>query len=112
MAVFDHYLKRLSQRGWGLFSFESVDPITGSAEIKLEYSSFVLAQPDKPGKLCYMFAGWFAGAMDWVTQEKGHSAHTNCGEVSCAETYCTESQCGASGNSHCIFSVTPLTKKA
>ena len=111
MAVFDHYLKRLSQRGWGLFSFESVDPITGSAEIKLEYSSFVLAQPDKPGKLCYMFAGWFAGAMDWVTQEKGHSAHTNCGEVSCAETYCTESQCGASGNSYCIFSVTPLAKK-
>lgn len=66
MAVFEHYLKRLSQRGWGLFSILEADPANARAKIELCHSSFVLAQPGKEGKLCYMFAGWFAGAMDWV----------------------------------------------
>lgn len=101
MAVYEHYLKRLSQRGWGLFSFETVDPATGDAEIRLEYSSFVLAQPEKPGKLCYMFAGWFAGAMDWATQQRGHSI----------QTHCAETQCAGDGHKHCIFTVKPLSVK-
>src|ERR1700759_597191 len=62
LAVYEHYLKRLSQRGWGLFAFESADPETGHATISLRHSSFVLQQPEASGKLCYMFAGWFSGA--------------------------------------------------
>lgn len=31
MAVFDHYLKRLSQRGWGVFSIVEADPSTSNA---------------------------------------------------------------------------------
>jgi predicted hydrocarbon binding protein len=97
MDVFAHYLRRLSQRGWGLFAFESADPATGHARITLHYSAFVLAQPDAGDRLCYMFAGWFAGAMDWVAQNTG-------------KTYTTvsrETQCAGGGHSHCVFTVEP-----
>lgn len=107
IAVFEHYLNRLSQRGWGVFSFESVNADTGNAEVKLEYSSFVLSQPEKPGKLCNMFAGWFAGAMDWCTTRKGHYAYTNCEGIDCAAQYCSQSKCGDSSESFCIFTIKP-----
>jgi predicted hydrocarbon binding protein len=97
LAVFEHYLKRLSQRGWGLFSFVSADVETGNAQIALRNSSFVLQQPGTSGKLCYMFEGWFAGAMDWVGKDTGHSY----------ATLSRETQCAAEGHDHCIFSVTP-----
>ena len=96
-AVFEHYLKRLSQRGWGLFSFVSANAETGEAEIALKHSSFVLQQPGVSGKLCYMFEGWFAGAMDWVGQDAGHNY----------QTVSRETQCAAEGHDHCIFSVSP-----
>ena len=98
MAVYEHYLQRLSQRGWGKFSFDQVDVDAAYAEIKLEYSSFVLSEVSKPGKQCYMFAGWFAGAMDWVTQKQGRKT----------PTLCCETQCGGDGHEHCIFTVKPL----
>src|SRR6516225_12281646 len=49
MAVFEHYLKRLSQRGWGLFDIVEADPSTSHARIHLRNSSFVLQQPGKQG---------------------------------------------------------------
>jgi len=97
LAVYEHYLKRLSQRGWGLFAFESVDAETGHAKITLHHSSFVLQQPDAHGKLCYMFAGWFSGAMDWVAKTTGKHYSTTS----------SETQCAAEGHSHCIFTVKP-----
>ena len=97
LAVFEHYLKRLSQRGWGRFSFLSADVATGNAEIALKNSSFVLQQPGAPGKLCYMFEGWFAGAMDWVGSDTGRTY----------STVSRETQCAAEGHDHCVFSVTP-----
>jgi hypothetical protein len=98
LAVFEHYLKRLSQRGWGQFAFLSADPATGEAEIALWHSSFVLQQPGVTGRLCYMFEGWFAGAMDWVGQSEGRDYRT----VS------RETQCAAEGHAHCTFRVTPM----
>ena len=97
MAVYEHYLKRLSQRGWGLFAFASSDAETGYAKITLHHSAFVLAQPDAKDKLCYMFAGWFSGAMDWVANNTGRAYTT----VSC------ETQCAAEGHAHCVFTVEP-----
>ncbi len=97
LAVFEHYLKRLSQRGWGLFSVAAADAAAGEADIRLDNSVFVLAEPDAAGKICYMFAGWFAGAMDWVTEAAG-SKH---------KSVCRESQCRAEGHAHCVFAVRP-----
>ena len=103
LAVYEHYLKRLSQRGWGLFSFSSADAATGHATIKLEHSVFVLAQgiagvPVRQDKLCYLFAGWFSGAMDWVGATTGAAWRTTS----------SETQCAAEGHAHCVFTVTPL----
>ena len=130
LPVFEHYLKRLSQRGWGQFKFETVDAKSGAAEIRLDNSLFVLAQaasaaqtgragagasaaadtarPRGSGNLpaagqppagtrCYMFAGWFAGAMDWVLNTSGAGVKTHSGEL----------QCGGQGHSHCLFRVRP-----
>jgi predicted hydrocarbon binding protein len=98
VAVFEHYMKRLSQRGWGLFSFTEVDAAKASASIKLLNSSFVLQQPEAHGKLCYMFAGWFAGAMDWVSDTTGNPLRSSC----------SETQCGGEGHDHCVFTVTAV----
>jgi len=96
MAVFEHYLNRLSQRGWGKFSFVEADAAAGTADIRLDHSAFVLAQAEVcAAKTCYMFAGWFAGAMDWVTENLGRPL----------QTLCCETQCGAEGHDHCIFAV-------
>jgi hypothetical protein len=97
LAVFEHYLKRLSQRGWGQFRFVEADDKTGTAKISLHNSSFVLQQPGVQGRLCYMFEGWFAGAMDWVGQDRGHAY----------KTHSHESQCQAEGHHHCTFTVSP-----
>lgn len=98
IAVFEHYLLRLSQRGWGQFSFASVDVAESRAEIRLRHSAFVLAAPQARGRLCYMFAGWFAGAMDWVAQDSGRERKTTCSEI----------QCAGEGAAHCVFRVVPL----
>lgn len=103
MAVYEHYLKRLSQRGWGLFKFASADATTGHAQIQLDHSVFVLAQgiagvPVDRSKVCYLFAGWFSGAMDWVLETSGSAVRTTS----------TETQCAAEGHAHCVFTVSPL----
>ncbi len=97
-GVVEHYLKRLSQRGWGLFHIDHVDKETGHASITLHHSLFVLAQPEAHGKLCYMFSGWFSGAMDWFSHTTGRSYVTR----SC------ETQCAAEDHTHCIFTVEPI----
>lgn len=102
-AVYEHYLERLSRRGWGLFSFLDADPVSGHARVKLEHSVFVLAQgiagvPVRREKACYLFAGWFSGAMDWVAQAAGQPLKTTSEEVQCAAEGCT----------HCVFQISPL----
>ena len=103
LAVYEHYLRRLSQRGWGLFRFIDVDEARGHARIELRHSVFVLAQgiggvPSRHDKACYLFAGWFSGAMDWLGHDSG--AHYR--------TVSEETQCAAEGHEHCVFTVSPL----
>jgi predicted hydrocarbon binding protein len=45
-----------------------------------------------------MFAGWFAGAMDWVSDQNRVATRA----VS------RETQCASEGADHCVFTVTPL----
>jgi len=105
MAVFEHYLSRLSVRGWGQFKIVASDPSKATARIELRHSSFVLAQPDAHGKLCYMFAGWFAGAMDWVIDQVTDSP--NSGEQGSLRAVSRETQCASEGFEHCVFEVSP-----
>lgn len=103
MAVLERYLERLSQAGWGRFSFIGADPAAGCADIRLDRSIFVLAQAETCAvtKTCYMFSGRLAGAMDWVGEQvKEHGGAP-------LETVCCETQCGAEGHDHCVFAVRP-----
>lgn len=102
LDVFRHYLTRLSQRGWGLFELLKVDPSSASAIVRLRHSSMVLGRPGEHGKLCYMFSGWFAGAMDWVCDTKGIALHSHSEETSCQ----------AGGHEYCTFTITALSDKS
>ena len=88
VEVFHHYMKRLSQRGWGQFSVESVDAQTGRARVQIHHSVFALER--KKAKSCYMFCGWFPGALEFVGGKK-------------LKLTSTEIQCAAEGHAHCIF---------
>jgi len=44
VAVFEHYMKRLSQRGWGLFKIQDIDLDKGTASVKLEHSAMSTAR--------------------------------------------------------------------
>lgn len=76
VAVFEHYMKRLSQRGWGLFETQKLDLQTGYAEVKLKHSAFVYVYGKVGRKVDYMFTGWFSGAIDQILAAQGSSIRT------------------------------------
>jgi len=94
VEVFHHYMKRLSQRGWGQFTVESIDPQAGHARVQVRHSVFAVER--KNAKTCYMFRGWFPGALEFVMG----------GEVTLTST---ETQCAADGRQdHCVFETSPI----
>lgn len=98
-AVFEHYMKRLSQRGWGFFSTEALDLEQGTARIRLDHSAFVYQYGKVNRKVDYMFTGWFAGAMDQIAQSLGYSVKTRAVQTqSAAEEGCD----------YGIFTVSPV----
>jgi Domain of unknown function (DUF5943)/V4R domain len=99
IAVFHHYLKRISQRGWGQFDGGGIDSHTACGQIILHHSCFALdAQLKRTvAKTCYMFSGWFPGALEWVMNRRSLNVRFSCEEV----------QCAAEGHACCIFEVRP-----
>ncbi|MFC0338229.1 hypothetical protein SAMN05421848_2404 [Kushneria avicenniae] len=96
--VFEHYMKRLSQRGWGLFITEEFDLEAGTARVRLEHSAFVYQMGKVDRKVEYMFTGWFAGAMDQILSARGSELRT----------VAVQTQSGAQqGHDHGLFVVTP-----
>ena len=92
VAVFHHYMKRLSQRGWGQFRVESVDPQAGRARVRVHHSVFATQQGEKT---CYMFRGWFPGALEFVM---GGKARLTSIEIQCAADR---------HHDHCVFETSP-----
>ena len=93
IAVFRHYLNRLSQRGWGLFTIDAIDLQGGSASIRVDHSAFAL-QLGRTGKCeCSMFAGSIAGCIDWAARDAGHAT----------TVAVIEERCLSQGHSHCVF---------
>lgn len=76
-AVFEHYMKRISQRGWGLFDVLKLDLATGEAEVRLRHSCFVYALGKVNRKVDYLFTGWFSGALDQVLAAQGSAIRTH-----------------------------------
>jgi predicted hydrocarbon binding protein len=96
--VFHHYMRRLSQRGWGRFTVESLDPPTGQARVSIANSALVLAHSGAPRRTCYMFRGWFAGALELVGTLLGQRVRLASEEI----------QCAAEGpHDRCVFETMP-----
>jgi predicted hydrocarbon binding protein len=98
LEVFHHYMQRISQRGWGRFTVVSVDGDSGAADVRLDHSVFVEhCGADTGRNLCYMYSGWFAGSLEWVSKTTGAaftlSAH--------------EARCRANGAENCLFEIRP-----
>ena len=87
-------MKRLSQRGWGQFSVESIDPTIGRARVQVRHSVF--AVESKNAKTCYMFRGWFPGALEFVMGSR-------------LKLTSSERQCAAEGAECCVFEVAPAS---
>ncbi|MFT5720935.1 MAG: hypothetical protein ACI9W6_001236 [Motiliproteus sp.] len=98
-AVFEHYMKRLSQRGWGFFITEALDLEEGTARVRLENSAFVYQYGKVNRKVDYMFTGWFAGAMDQIAESLGSEVRTKAVQTQSA----AEDGCDVG-----YFEVTPL----
>lgn len=87
--IFAHYMKRLSQRGWGIFTTEELDIAAGVAKVRLDNSAFVYQYGKVNRKVDYMFTGWFAGAMDQIAQSLGYDVKTKAVQTqSAAEDGC------------------------
>lgn len=98
IAVFRHYLKRVSQRGFGQFTIEKINPAAGTATIRLDHSVYVAEYGSDTGRrVCYTFTSAFTGGMEYVAEAAGHSRALKAQEV----------QCGAEGADCCRFEVTP-----
>ena len=99
LDVFHHYMKRLSQRGWAQFRTRHVDLEAGRATVEVRHSVFVAeAGPNAGRKVCYMFRGWFCGALKWVDEQAGRQRDLTAEEVQCA---------AEGGHDHCLFEVVP-----
>ena len=99
LDVFDHYMNRISQRGWGQFTVISFDGNDGTSDIRLEHSVFVEHCGTDTGRnLCYMYSGWFTGSLEWVGQATNRCYSLNSHEALCA----------ANGAKHCLFKVRPI----
>ena len=98
VEVFHHYMKRLSQRGWAQFSVESVDPATGRSRVIVRNSVFVTGHEGSPRKTCYMFRGWFPGALEFVAASAGRKLKLTSTEIQCV---------AEGGHEHCVFESMP-----
>ncbi len=95
IAVFRHYLQRLSQRGWGLFTIEDIDLAAPSARVRVDHSAYALQRGKTGRRECAMFAGSLAGCLEWAAADAGKP-----GQVTARET-----QCMSEGHDHCLFVV-------
>lgn len=95
VQVFEHYLERLTARGWGQFKIEEIAPQSGAATITLKNSVYVLGSaPNAQHPVCYMFEGFFVGGMKYLAEQRG---------LGFATIECREVQCEAMGFEHCTF---------
>jgi predicted hydrocarbon binding protein len=99
LGAFHHYMRRITQRGWGRFEVQAVDLDAGTASVRLRNSAFVDEERRRLGrKVCTMFAGWLEGSLDYAAAASGRPRPHQAREVYCA----------AEGrHDHCLFEVTP-----
>lgn len=99
VEVFRHYMRRITQRGWGQFEVLDVAPEAGTARVRVRNSAMVDDERRKSRrKVCYMFAAWLEGSLEYVAKTAGRPRRLLAREVYCA----AEGQ-----HDHCLFEVMP-----
>jgi predicted hydrocarbon binding protein len=96
-AAFRFYFERLSQRGWGQFSVDTLDRAANKASLTLRNSIFALEQKGRDNtSVCYMFEGFVSGAFHFLLGPVGAGRRIECREVDC---------CVDGRHEHCRFNV-------
>jgi predicted hydrocarbon binding protein len=95
LDVFRHYLKRLSQRGWGRFTITEADVPLGVARVRVDNSAFALQLGHRSRPQCSMFSGSLAGCLDWAAGNLGQPLGFKA----------RETQCMSTGQVACLFEV-------
>lgn len=95
VAVFQHYLSRLSDRGWGQFRLDDASFEHGTAAITLVNSIYVLGRKTAAElPVCYMFEGFIVGGLTYLAESRG---------LGFTSVTCREVQCEAQGHTFCRF---------
>ncbi len=82
--TFRHYLRRLSQRGFGQITIAALDAAAGTGTVIVRNSAFALGYGTEAGRrVCYMFEGSFGGGMRHVLEASGTPGEPLCEEVAC-----------------------------
>jgi hypothetical protein len=99
LDVFRHYMRRLSQRGWGQFKPLEIDLDAGRARVRVDNSALVDEERRRSGRrVCYMFAAWLEGSLEYAAVATGKALSLRAREICCA----------ADGtHDHCAFEVAP-----
>lgn len=97
LTVFQHYMRRLTQRGWGQFKAFEIDLGAGHARVRVDNSAFVDDERRRSGcRVCYMFAAWLEGSLEYAAVATGQKLSVDAHETCCA----------ADGtHDHCLFEV-------
>jgi hypothetical protein len=99
VEVFRHYMRRITQRGWGQFDILKLEPETGIARVRLRNSAMVDEAHRMSGRrVCYMFSAWLEGSLEYVAASAGHKQRLKGREVYCA---------AEGAHDHCLFEVSP-----
>lgn len=100
IAVLEHYLARISQRGWGQFSLVEHDLMACTAVVELRHSAFVLTrEPAEHARQCAVFESWIAAGLEVCCEHSGMPKKLLAREVQCV---------GDGHAPHCEFHVTPV----
>ncbi|MDE1172130.1 MAG: DUF5943 domain-containing protein [Parvibaculaceae bacterium] len=98
LDTFHHYFRRLSQRGWGRFTVESLDIAKKRGIITLENSIFALEYgPQENRCVCYMFEGFMTGAFRYLLGSGPQIAPSGLAEAG-VHVGCAEMECAADGS--------------
>jgi predicted hydrocarbon binding protein len=100
LRVFEHYMRRLSQRGWGQFKIIAADDASGRATVQLAHSVFVAEYGrGMERRVCYPVTGWLVGSLEWACAAAGTRRSLAARETSCV---------AHDGGDACVFEVAPL----
>lgn len=97
--VFLHYMKRMSERGYGLIHVDAFDPAAGYADVHVDHSVYPLEYGRVGRCVCYRFEGPLAGGVEFAARQAGATVTVRAREVECV----------SQGHERCRFEVRPAT---